>query len=186
VDKIKWGDFFSKDALALVSMKRLFLLGNMGLFVIVAIFIMHPAFASWRDSQEQLARQQETRDRLLQEMLWYEGLLEEVMESPFAKVVPYENIAATMDAINNLALGHDMEVTQFIVAEPIILDSIFEEEYLVEIRVAATFVGTGGYGFIRELNEIPVFARTVRVVFLDEGGSDLVLELSLFGRRSPH
>jgi len=175
--------FFSKDALGMVNIKRLFLLGNVGLFVIVAVFVMHPSFAAWRNSQEQLARQRETRDRLLHEIQWHEGLLEEILESPSAKVVPYENIAATMDDIKSLALGHDMEVTQFIVAEPIILDSFFEDGYIVEVRVIATFSGADGYGFIRELNQMSVFARTVRVVFLDEGGSDLVVELSLFGRR---
>jgi len=176
-------DYFAGDGWNKVNKTRLFLLGNLGLFVIVAVFWLAPVFTSWLDARDFIRLQERTHDNYTRQALAYNDLDIALLENPNRRVLPYEYLTAAMADIRSLALYYGLDVTHFDAAEPVGRDADIESGHFVELRVTAAFSGARGAEFIDGLAETPAFIRVLGMEFLDEETKALRVEFSLFGRR---
>jgi len=163
-----------------ISIIRLFIIANMGLFAIFAIIWLRPTVASWNNAREIMNRQRQTYAAYLVQAGQYPALYE---IQPIHRILPYAYLAAAMDEVQNIARRYGLETNQFRASEPVNFDSGNGERF-VEIRVIAYFTGPDNKKaeFTYGLAESAAFIRNLRVDILEYGMVDLRVEFSLFGR----
>jgi len=175
------------DAWRQVNKWRLFLVGNMGLFVIVSVIWLWPGITSWRSSMDIVNFQQRIYDN-------YARQAAQAQEFDFVydenimfthHVLPYEYLALAMADVHSLAQKYNMDITYFDASQPVGHDIDIEGARLVELRVSASLAGKGTTDFLYGLAESPAFVRRVRIDFYEGQPSLLRLEMSFFGAVTP-
>ena len=161
-----------------INIKKAFILGNMGLFVIAAL-LLRPTAASWLRARELASHQRHVYAAYSLQAREYPQLL---LAEP-TNVLPYEYLAASLEDVQNLARHHGLETAAFTASGPVGYDAVGGERF-VEIRVQASFFGQ--YYQIRDftygLAGSAASVRSMGMDFLDDGMVNLRVEFSLFGR----
>ena len=186
-----------KDSKRELNLLRPFLLGNLGLFALAAVFVLYPAVASRGDARQLAARQQQIYDAYaLRIALWQDvcdvcapGVavrddgqdLVCIMNCPLAdpaRTLYYEDITAAMEDVYTMAQSHSFHVTRFDAAQWADMDGF------VERRVSAAFTGPVGRvdGLVYGLSDSAIFVRTLHMEFLEGGEVTVQVEFSLFAR----
>jgi len=179
-----WGKirrYFGSDNWQKVSKVRLFLVGNLGLFVIVWFLWMQPIVSSWNNAREMVGRQQRQYDYYKQKVLTNEDYLSLLLSDVHRRVMPYEYLASAMAEVRTLAQYYGLAIRNFDAAEPVGHDADVESGRFVELRVDAAFEGDDIAGFIQGLIETAALVRRIRLDLSEEGSHILRIEFSLFG-----
>ena len=163
-----------------MNITRLFVLANLSLFVVVAVFWLYPPGDSWVTTRRFISRQRQVYASYTLQIQGYSGDLEIIQ--PARRVLPYADLTAAMDEIYALAQYHGLITAQFTAAVPI-YDAYFDDGVFVEVMVLAMFTGPPGNAakFIDRLADGPAFIRAVRMDFANDDAANMRVEFSLFG-----
>ena len=161
-----------------VNKVRLFLIWNLGLFVIAAVFWVQPVMSSWGNYRDVIRRQQNLYDFYTRQVADYDEGIESLIAYMPRRVLNYGQLAAAMASVRELALNYGMDVTHFDAAEPFSHEA--EEGRFVELRLEAAFAGERSAEFVQSLTDSAAFIRRLR--FELEDATVLWVELSFFGR----
>jgi len=155
----------------------------LGLFVIISFVWGYPALSSWANAREHLRHQGHIRASYAQQIQEHEASIEILSAPPASRILPYDDLTAAMADVQNLAQYYGLIVTRFDAAQPTgIYGSIDgDEDYIVELRITAAFVGERGDEFIYGLANSASFIRILNMNF--EEDASIRVEFSLFGRR---
>jgi len=181
--KTKLRDFFSLDNLRRVNIIRPFLLGNLGLFIIVGFIWFNPIFSSWSNAQVIINSQQQLYNSYTQQIMEYEEHRSLLAAHPEPRILPYDYLTAAMADVQNLAQNYGLRVTTFDSAEPIERYAGANDDSMVELRLTAAFIGERSGEFVYGLANSPAFIRLLRIDMPEYGEPNLRVELSFFGRR---
>jgi len=183
MDKSKRPSYFNIGTWRRINLIRPFLLGNLGLFVIVAFIWGYPAFSSWANAREIIRNQEHIHASYTRQVQEFEANLETLAAPSARRILSYDYLTAAMADVQNLAQYYGLMVTRFDAAEPVERYSGIGDDYFVELRITATFVGERGSEFIYGLANSVAFIRSLRMDFEVAGETSLRIEFSLFGRR---
>ena len=167
-----------------LNLIRPFLIGNVGLIVLAAIFWLYPVAASWADNRQLISRQRHVYAAYTRQAAQYPGILEAAAASHTGRILYYENLAAAMADIYSLAGYHGLEATQFDSTEWLDYGAGLDIGRFFERQVSAIFTGLPGQmsPFIYGLADSAAFIRNVRIDFLKDGRANLRVEFSLLAR----
>jgi len=163
-----------------VNILRLFFIGNLGLFLIVGIFLLYPVGSSWMNNRTIIQRQQLIYENYTRLYDLYERLID---EPNHPRMLPYDELAIAMANVQALAYFYDLYVVRFDAARPVILNDAAEGNIFVEMKIIAIFSGERCVEFINDLANSDTFIRVLGIDFDEEGDDNLRVEFSLFGRR---
>jgi len=165
-----------------VNKVRLFLIGNLGLFVIAGVIWVQPALSSLANYRDIIQRQQHMYDSYARQIMTYGEDIEWLIEHRPRRVMDYGQLAAAMAYVRGLALYYDLDVTLFNVAQPLSHDSGAGADQFVELRLSAMFEGERSAEFVHGLGNNEAFIRRMRLETPDDGTKVLSVEFSFFGR----
>ena len=168
-----------KKHMRTISVIRLFVLANMGVFAVFTVIWLYPTLSSRNNARDITAQQ-------LHAYAAYQAQAEQypvAMVYPAHKILPYAYLAAAMADIGLLARLHEMETRLFSASEPVSHGTV-NSRSIVEIRVSASFVGLeeNAVLFTYSLAESAANIRSLQMEMLGGGQVYMQVELSLFGR----
>jgi len=166
------------DEAGRLNIKRPFLLGNLGLFVIVAVLWISPGVSSWQSAVRLISQQRQIytayaiRTQVANDIY-------EVM--PLIYPLPNAEIIAALADMKDLAYIHGLRTVNFSTVD--IHSHGAEGLEFVDVRGTASFTGHTDNitAFIYEAAVSQVFIRAVHIDFTEDGAALLQLEFSLFG-----
>jgi len=166
---------FFFDASGKVNVKRPFLIGNLGLFVIVFMLVIMPYLESWRSAARLIAHQQLTYDMHTTDTQFFYDTQADIP----INILPYTEIVAALDSIHSLAHTRGLTVISLKLSNPTLRDT---SDMFVDIRGTATIEGPAENFaiFINEISNHTSLVRHLHMAFYENGTSRLVLEFSLF------
>jgi len=166
--------FFSKESK--LNIKGPFLIGNLGLFVIVAVLWVLPAMSSWQDATRLINQQRQIYAAYTMRTEFAHDMYEVMLP---IEVLPNDEIIAALADIKNLANIHSLETVNFSTT-----DRSYHASDVTDVRGSASFTGHTDSinAFVYEMSETQGFIRTVHIDFTDDGAALLQIEFSLFGR----
>ena len=160
------------------NIKTAFILVNIGLFVVAALWL-YPTAASWQRARELTRHQRQVYAAYsIQAQAQQYPQLEGIWE-----VLPYGALALHLEGVENLARLSGLETRAFTTTGPVGYNCESGERF-VEIRVQASFLGMycQSSDFTYGLAGSAAFLRELSMEFLDAGLVNLWVEFSLFGR----
>ncbi|MCL2527437.1 MAG: hypothetical protein FWE42_03380 [Defluviitaleaceae bacterium] len=165
-----------------INKVRLFLIGNLGLFVIAGVIWVQPALSSLANYRDVIQRQQHMYDYYTRQVTAYGEDIEGLIEHRPRRVMDYGQLAAAMAYVRGLALYYDLDITLFNAAQPLSHDGGTDADQFVELRLSAMFEGERSAEFVRGLGDNEAFIRRLRLEIPDDGAQVLSVEFSFFGR----
>ena len=158
---------------------KLFILANIGLLVIAAVFYLYPTGASWLYARGSVTRMERVYAAYSFQAAQYYGL--DTLH-PVHQILPYAGLTAALDGVQDMAAAYGLTTRQFTAAGPVSYTTLGGS--FVEVRVQALFMGfiDNIEEFTYGLAESAAQVRSLRMNFLGDGAVELHLEFSLFGR----
>ena len=169
-----------KQGVRPVNIIRPFVFANLGLFVVVAIIWLYPTIASWNNAREIIARQRQVYAAYREQAGQYQ-VLQTIY--PTHHILQYEEFAAAMAEVQDLARRHGLETTLFTASAPT-SHAAGGGGIFVEIRVTMELTGyeSKAVEFTYGLHESAAFIRNLHMEIVGDGAVELRIEFSLFGR----
>ena len=164
------------------NITRLFLIGNLSLFVIVTVLLLFPVVTSWVNAARLTSHQRRLYEIYSRQTELYPDAMPDEYMSP--RILPYAQLAAAKDDVRSLAQHYGLEAVHFNTTESMSHFTQIDGSRLVEMQISASFTGQPAQcvNFAYGLDNSPAFIRNLGMELFGDGMAILRVEFSLFGR----